>query len=67
LISHPLTVTLPLVAQRLELPWVSTVLLPMSFMSSFDPPVIAAVPWLQKLRKGNKRKGVNNYKEFPGK
>ena len=50
LISHPLTVTLPLVAQRLELPWVSTVLSPMSFMSNFDPPVIAAAPWLKKLR-----------------
>ena len=50
LVSHPLTVTIPLVAQRLKLPWVSTVLSPMSLMSNFDPPVIAAAPWLQKLR-----------------
>lgn len=50
LVSHPITVTLPLVAQHLQMPWVSTVLSPMSLMSNFDPPVIAAAPWLQKLR-----------------
>ncbi len=50
LISHPLTVTLPLVAERRGLPWVSTVLSPMSFMSCYDPPVIPAAPWLRKLR-----------------
>jgi UDP:flavonoid glycosyltransferase YjiC (YdhE family) len=50
LISHPLAFTLPLVAQRRALPWVSTVLSPMSFMSSFDPPVIPVAPWLQILR-----------------
>jgi len=50
LVSHPLTVTLPLVAQRRGLPWVATVLAPMSFMSSCDPPVLAGAPWLRKLR-----------------
>jgi rhamnosyltransferase subunit B len=50
LVSHPLTVTLPLVAQRRRLPWVATVLAPLSFMSSCDPPVLAAAPWLRKLR-----------------
>ncbi|MDD5759965.1 MAG: glycosyltransferase [Desulfobulbaceae bacterium] len=50
LVSHPLTVTLPLVAQLRKLPWVSTVLSPLSFMSSDDPPVIAGAPWLQKVR-----------------
>ena len=50
LISHPLTVTLPLVAQQRNLPWVATVLSPMSFMSCDDPPVIAAAPWLRSLR-----------------
>ena len=50
LVSHPLTVTLPLVAQRRGLPWVATVLAPLSFMSSCDPPVLAAAPWLRKLR-----------------
>ena len=50
LISHPLTVTLPLVAQRLSLPWVASILTPMSFMSSHDPPLIGLVPWLRILR-----------------
>ena len=50
LVSHPLTVTLPLVAQRRGLPWVATVLAPLSFMSTWDPPVLAPAPWLRKLR-----------------
>jgi UDP:flavonoid glycosyltransferase YjiC (YdhE family) len=50
LVSHPLTFTLQLVAERRHLPWVATALAPLSFMSSFDPPVIAPVPWLRKLR-----------------
>jgi len=50
LVSHPITVTLPLVAQRRGLPWVATVLAPLSFMSVADPPVLAAAPWLHKLR-----------------
>lgn len=50
LVSHPLTVTLPLVAQRRGLPWVSTVLAPLSFMSAWDPPILAPAPWLRKLR-----------------
>jgi UDP:flavonoid glycosyltransferase YjiC (YdhE family) len=49
LVSHPLAVSLPLVAERRHLPWVSTVLSPMSLLSRRDPPVIAAAPWLQKL------------------
>ncbi len=51
LISHPLTFTLPLVAQRRGLPWVASVLSPLSFMSNHDPPVIAGVPWLRTLRR----------------
>ena len=50
LVSHPITVTLPLVAQRRGLPWVATVLAPLSFMSAWDPPVLAPAPWLRKLR-----------------
>jgi len=51
LVSHPLTLTLQLVAQRQSLPWAATVLAPMSFMSTFDPPLLAAVPWLRSLRR----------------
>ncbi|MFO1432966.1 MAG: glycosyltransferase [Candidatus Competibacteraceae bacterium] len=50
LISHPLTVALPLVAQQRCLPWVATVLSPLSFMSCYDPPVLAAAPRLHAFR-----------------
>ncbi|HYQ92153.1 MAG TPA: nucleotide disphospho-sugar-binding domain-containing protein [Candidatus Competibacteraceae bacterium] len=50
LISHPLTFALPLVARQRGLPWVATVLSPLSLMSCHDPPVIAAAPWLHALR-----------------
>ena len=52
LVSHPLTVTLPLVAQRRGLPWVATVLSPLSFMSVYDPPLVAAMPWLHRFGPG---------------
>ncbi len=51
LVSHPLAVTLPLVAQRRQVPWVSTVLAPMSFFSCYDPPLLAAAPFLPRLRR----------------
>lgn len=49
LLSHPITVTLPLVAEKRGLPWASSVLSPMSFFSAHDPSVILAVPWLHHL------------------
>jgi UDP:flavonoid glycosyltransferase YjiC (YdhE family) len=39
-----------LVAHRRALPWVATVLSPMSFLSSCDPPVIAGAAWFRQLR-----------------
>lgn len=50
LVSHPITFALPLVAEKRGLPWISTVLSPMSFFSAHDPSVIAAAPWLHYLR-----------------
>lgn len=50
LVSHPLGVALPLVAQRTGQPWVSSVLSPMSLMSAHDPPILALAPWLHALR-----------------
>jgi rhamnosyltransferase subunit B len=50
LVSHPLAVTMPLLALRRQLPWVSTVLAPLSLMSCEDPPTLAPAPWLRKLR-----------------
>lgn len=40
-----------LVAEKLDIPWVFTILQPMAFMSSYDPPVIPLFPYLAKLRK----------------
>ncbi|MBI1785582.1 glycosyltransferase, partial [Candidatus Sumerlaeota bacterium] len=49
LISHPITYALPLVAEKLGLPWISSVLSPMSFFSAHDPSVIPAAPWMHHL------------------
>lgn len=40
IVGHPLTVSVPLVAERAHLPWVSTVLAPMLFFSATDLPVL---------------------------
>ncbi|HUK55505.1 MAG TPA: glycosyltransferase [Nitrospiria bacterium] len=58
LVSHPITFALPLVAEKRGIPWVSTVLSPMSFFSSHDPSVIPAAPWLHLLR----RLGIGPYR-----
>lgn len=50
LVGHPLTFTTRLVAEKTDVPWVSSVLAPLSFFSSFDPPVILPVPLLWRLR-----------------
>lgn len=50
LVSHPLTMTLPLVAEIRQLPWVASVLSPLSFMSRHDPPVLVEAPWLRRVR-----------------
>ncbi len=41
---------LPLVAEKLGIPRVATVLSPMIFMSPYDPPVIPDALWLNRLR-----------------
>lgn len=50
LVSHPLTYALPVVAEKLGLPWVATVLSPMSFVSSYDPSTIPSFVWFDALR-----------------
>ena len=50
LVSHPLTFTTQLVAEKLSIPWVSSILSPSSFFSVYDPPVLAPAPFLSKLR-----------------
>jgi len=49
LITHPLTCAGRLVAEKHRLPWISTVLSPLSLMSTEDPSVMAPAPWLKKV------------------
>ena len=46
IVTHPVTFAAVLAARKLQLPWVSTELAPISFLSAYDPPVLAAAPWL---------------------
>ena len=49
LVSHPVTFAAPLVAEERGLPWVSSVLAPMSFFSPHELPVFAPLPRLRHL------------------
>lgn len=51
MVTHPTTLAAVLVAQKLKLPWVSSVLAPASFISAWDPPVPAPFPWIVNVRK----------------
>jgi len=51
LLTHPLPLVGPLVAQTRLLPWVSSVLAPISFFSAYDPPVPPQFPALYQLMK----------------
>jgi rhamnosyltransferase subunit B len=50
LVSHVLTFTARLVAERKGLPWATTFLQPLGFFSACDPPVLPQLPFLSKLR-----------------
>ena len=49
MVTHPITFAAPVIAQARGLPWVSTVLAPMSFFSSTDVPVLPPAPFLAHL------------------
>ena len=51
IVTHPLSFAGPLIAQKRGLPWVSSILSPMSLMSCIDPPLIGPAPWMKSLRK----------------
>ena len=51
LLTHPLPLVGPLVAQKRRLPWVSSVLAPISLFSAYDPPVPPQLPSLYGLLK----------------
>ena len=50
LVSHTLTFTTRLVAEKKGVPWASTMLQPLGFLSIYDPPVLPLAPFLAKLR-----------------
>jgi UDP:flavonoid glycosyltransferase YjiC (YdhE family) len=50
LVSHMLTFTTGLVAEKRGIPWASTFLQPLGLFSVYDPPVVPQAPFLTKLR-----------------
>jgi rhamnosyltransferase subunit B len=49
LVSHPLSYAVPIIAEQLHKPWVASVLQPMMFLSSYDPPVLPQGQFLVPL------------------
>jgi rhamnosyltransferase subunit B len=49
-VTHPITFAAQIAAEKLAMPWVSTVTAPFSLPSRYDPPVYAPAPFLAKLR-----------------
>lgn len=50
LVTHPITFAGPLVARMTGIPWISTVLSPLSFFSAYDPPMPPFWPWMNNIR-----------------
>lgn len=50
LVTHPAAPAGPLVGRKTGLPWISTVLAPLSFFSAYDMPVPPFWQWTSKLR-----------------
>lgn len=50
IISHLLTVVTPIVAEKKGIPYLTCILQPATFMSSYDPPALAPLPFLPKLK-----------------
>ena len=49
LLTHAVGYAGPLVAEKQKLPWLSIALQSAAFLSAYDPPVLAAVPWMKQL------------------
>ncbi len=49
LVTHPAAPAGPLLGRKIGLPWISTVLAPISFFSAYDPPVPPVWQWTSKL------------------
>jgi UDP:flavonoid glycosyltransferase YjiC (YdhE family) len=50
IVTHPITFAAQIAAEKLALPWVSTVTAPLSLPSRYDPPVYPTMPAVAKLR-----------------
>ena len=50
IISHVLTFAAPLVAEELQIPWISTCLQPSIFFSAYDPPALGFLTILPRLK-----------------
>ena len=51
LLTHTLPLVGPIVAQKRRLPWVSSILAPITFFSAYEPPVPPQIPSLHHLLK----------------
>ncbi len=49
LITHPITFAGPIVAEKTKIPWVSTILAPLSLFSAYDLPALPRFPFLKNL------------------
>lgn len=49
LVTHPASPAGPLLGRKTGLPWISTVLAPLSFYSAYDPPVPPFWQWTRRL------------------
>ncbi len=50
LLTHPISFAGPLVAQKTGIPWISSVLAPVSFFSAYDPPMPPFWPWMRHVQ-----------------
>jgi rhamnosyltransferase subunit B len=50
-VAHPLTMTLPLLAEHHGVPWASTHLSPVTWLSPTDMPVFPPAPWVNRLER----------------
>ena len=50
LVSHVMTFGTRMIAEKQGIPWLSTTLAPIAFLSAYDPPVPPKAPWLRRLR-----------------
>jgi rhamnosyltransferase subunit B len=50
-VSNPLAYATPIACRERGVPWLSTVLAPMFLLSTYDPPIMTAVPWMNSLHR----------------